>query len=346
MAELSSDGSSPARRAADWLAGLMAPDGSLRGAGSINDYYKAVVGLAAAGRHNASERMFNYVVRRYLRDDGDLDGTGCAWFDQFRTYPHAWLLMAAVVRARFDLVRLWARFLERFQDPDNGGFYGTLEHQRRRGEQEMMTTGVAAIALLWAGRVEAALRAGHWLRRLHDAQPDLSRGLYFVWNRQTGLVTDFPEAKALEYRIDAGKTGQWYFQYGIAAALGSGLFGVTGDRAWLDLGRKYLDATKHCREDVFRQGTSGKIGWGAAWMYRMTHDPADRAVAEAVHANLRAAQHPDGWWSVENIYSRDWSSCPTPQIDVTGEFAALLSWIETALVPEASSSKTVSPAPD
>lgn len=321
---------SPGRRAADWLVQLMQPDGSLRGAQSLNDYYKAVVGLAAAGRQNESERMLNYVVKRYLRDDGDLDGAGCVWFDQFRIYMHAWLLMAAVVRARFDLVRLWADFLERFQDPDNGGFYGTLEDQRQRGEQELMTTGVVAISLLWAGRTGRALRAGEWFRRLLDSQPDLKRGLYFVWDRQSGLVTKFPETKAVEYHIDAGRMRQWYFQYGIGAALSAGLFGVTGDRAWLQLGRKFLDAAGHCQADVFRQGTSGKIGWGAAWMYRMTGDPADRAIAQAVHDNLRDAQHPDGWWSVDNIYSRDWSANPAAQIDVTGEFAALLSWMENA----------------
>lgn len=322
---------SPARRAAHWLVHLLAPDGSLRGGQSINDYYKAVIGLAAAGCHHESERMLNYVVQRFLRDDGDLDGRGCAWFDQFSIYPHAWLLMAAVARARFDLVRLWADFLERHQDPDNGGFYGTPASLRQRGEQELMTTGVVAIALLWAGRMASALRAGAWIRRLYEAQPDLARGLYFVWHRRTGLVTEFPADKAVEYWIDASRKEQWYFQYGVGAALSASLYGATGDHTWLKLGRQYLDATAHCRDDVFRQGTSGKIGWGAAWMYRMTRDPADRKIAIAVHDNLRAAQHADGWWSVQNIYSRDWSDRPEPQIDVTGEFAALMSWMENAV---------------
>jgi hypothetical protein len=232
--EKSLDGgkASSAQRAAEWLAGRMQADGSLRGAQSINDYYKAVLGLAVAGRQNESERMLNYVTGRFLRADGDLDGANCAWFEQFRIYPHAWLLMASVARARFDLVRRWADFLERFQDRENGGFCDdpstSLANQYRRGEQELMSSGVAAIALLWAGRAEAALRAGRWLRRLFEAQPDLSRGLYFVWDRRAGLVTEFPASRAVEYFVDASQTGQWYFQYGIGAALGAGLFGATG----------------------------------------------------------------------------------------------------------------------
>jgi hypothetical protein len=82
---------------------------------------------------------------------------------------------------------------------------------------------------------------------------------------------------------------------------------------------------------VFRQGTSGKIGWGAAWQYRLTHDPADRAIVQTVYANLSAAQHAEGWWSVQNIYSHDWSENPSPQLDITGEFTALMGWMENAL---------------
>lgn len=332
MSNTAGNPQSTATRAGAWLSSLMQPDGSLRGATSINDYYKAVVGLAAAGYQNESERMLDYVAARFLKPDGDLDGTGCVWWDQFRVYPHAWLLMAAVVRSRFDLVRQWADFLEGFQDPDNGGFYGTLKDRENRAEQEFMTTGVVAIALLWAGRTKAALRTGEWLRRIFEAQPDLSRGFYFVWNRQSGLVTQFPAEKNVEYWINCSQTAQWYFQYGIGAALSSGLFGATGDRSWLELGRKFLDATKYCREDVFRQGTSGKIGWGSAWMYRVTKDPADREICEKVYANLRDVQHAEGWWTGQNIYSRDWSNQPAAQVDITGEFAALTSWMENALL--------------
>jgi hypothetical protein len=323
---------SPAQRGADWLVGLMQPDGSLRGATSINDYYKAVTGLAVAGRPREAERMLNYLGRRFLTEEGDLDGAGCPWFDQFRIYPHAWVLMAAVIQARFDLVRKLVHFLQRFQDPKTGGFFGSTDAYQRQSEQEFMTTGVVALALLWAGHTEAALRTGTWMRRLLDAQEDVTQGLAFVWNRQTAeLVTEFPAEKAVEYRINARQTAQWYFQFGIAAALAASLAGATGDGSWLDLGHAYLRASKHCREDVYLQGTSGKIGWGAAWMYRLTGDPADRAIAEAVYNNLSAAQHADGWWNGSNIYSKDWSSKPAPGIDVTGEFIALLGWIENAL---------------
>ncbi len=319
-----------AQRAGKWLVSLLNSDGSLCGANSIDAYYKAVVGLAAAGYQNESERMLDYVAQRFLKSDGDLDGAGCVWFDKHRTYPHSWLLMASVVRARFDIARRLANFLETFHEPTNGGFYATEEQLRVRGRQEMMATGVAAIAMLWAGRLEFAERTGKWFRMVYQSQPDISRGLYFVWDNRSGLVTTFAAEQATEHHVDSRQMAQWYFQYGIAAALAASLYGATGNSEWLELGQDYLKATQHCREDVFRQGTSGKIGWGAAWMYRMTGDLQYRRIAQSVYTNLRETQHEQGWWSVLNIYSRDWTTVPEPQVSVTGEFAALMSWMENA----------------
>lgn len=192
------------RRGADWIIDQMEPDGSIRGATSINDYYKTVVGLAAAGRPHEADLMLDYVVQRFLQRDGDLDGSGCPFFDRYRIYAHAWVLMAGVLRARFDVIHPIVEFLAQFQDEETGGFYGSKPQFDRRGEQEMMTTGVVAIALLWAGRLDLALRTGQWMKRLFDAQPDLSQGLYCVWDRQQGLVTDFPSEDASMYLGIAG----------------------------------------------------------------------------------------------------------------------------------------------
>jgi len=140
---------SPSNRAADWLESQMNPDGSLRGATSINEYYKAVVALTCAGRHAAAERMFNHIVVRFLQKNGDLDGTGCPWYRSFRIYCHGWVAMAAIQLARFDISERILGFIEGFHDPGTGGFFGTLKDRDSRGEQEMMTTGVLAIAMLW-----------------------------------------------------------------------------------------------------------------------------------------------------------------------------------------------------
>lgn len=326
---------SPARRAADWLVGNMNPDGSLRGATSINEYYKTVFALAVAGQVAAADRMLEYVSRSFLKADGDLDGAGCEWFEQFRIYCHPWVAMAATVRGRFDIAERILRFLEPWHDDQAGGFYGTTEQREKRGEQEMMTTGIVAIAMLWAGQTEIASRAADWMKNVWDAQPNLSRGLYFVWHREKGLVTDFPAAAAKSYMVDTKALAQKYYQYGIPAAFLSSFAGISRDQRWLKLAQDYLHASRHCREDVFRRPQSGKLGWGAAWTYRLTHDPQDREIAYKVREGLAATQRSEGWWPQQNVYGGETPATLTPGLDLTGEFLAHLSWMESVLDSQA-----------
>jgi hypothetical protein len=313
------------------MAGLMKPDGSLRGAESINDYYKSAFGLAAAGLNSETDTMLDYINKTFLTADGDLIGDGCPWFDVFRIYPHTWILMAAILRARFDIAERIAGFLDAFQDPSTGGYYGTLPAREKEGQQEMMTTGLSGIAMLWAGRREAALKTGQWMKNVMDAQPDITEGLDFVWHHDKGLVTEFPEEERKSYRVNPQEPGQRYYNYGIPAAFLTCLHGQTGDRQWLDLAGRYLHATEHCRDDFHRSPQSGKVGWGAAWLYRITGDPAARAIVERVYGHLASVQHAEGWWDAMNVYEQSAETSPEPGIDITGEFMAHLSWMESVL---------------
>ena len=124
---------------------------------------------------------------------------------------------------------------------------------------------------------------------------------------------------------------QRYYQYGIAAAFLTSLHAATGEQEWLKLSQRFLEATRYCAEDVYRQPQSGKIGWGAAWTYRLTRDPRDRGIAEAVQEGLLALQSERGWWSVLNVYDYDMTKSPEPSADITGEFVAHLGNIELSL---------------
>jgi hypothetical protein len=121
------------------------------------------------------------------------------------------------------------------------------------------------------------------------------------------------------FRVDASQPRQWYFQYGISAALLADFARVTGESRWLDLARSYLNASAHCHEDRYSTPQSGKIGWGAAWT-------GEAALVDAVAAGLGALQGGDGSWNGEGVYDAH----PKPdnavaRIDVTSEFVALLS---------------------
>lgn len=308
---------SSAARGAEWIISLLQPDGSLSSATSLGDYYKAPFALASSGHNRECDRILDYVTRSYLREDGDLDGKGLKWFETFRIYPHCWLTIASQMRGRFELAHPLLRFILTHFDERNGGFFATTQGRiDRKGQQEVMSTSLAGLACLWAGRVAIAERTGRWLENLFRAQPDLSQGLYHVWESEHGLVVKFPEEQAKSFLVDSKKLQQWYFQYGITAAFLSSLFAATGERKWLHLARELLHASRHCREDVYRCPTSGKIGWGAAWTYRLSHEADDRKIAERVAAALTSLQHPDGSWGAQS----DQEGESGDRIDETSEF--------------------------
>lgn len=310
-----------AQRGAAWLRALLQDDGSFHGATALDCYYKAPCALAFSGFPDDAARVLNYVAGRYLLSGGDLDGTGVAWYDRFRIYPHAWLLWAAVELRHAEFAQALSEFLSSRQNSETGGFRADAN-----GTEEIMTTSLTGLAILRAGRREAALAAGAWLRRVLEAQPDLTRGLLHVWRPGSGL--DEGDG-SVWFRVDASQPRQWYFQYGISAALLADLTRVTGDRTWLTLAAQYLRASEHCHTDRYSTPQSGKIGWGAAWTGALSGDAAHHALAATVVDGLAALQGADGSWNGEGVYDAQ----PAPEtavarLDVTAEFVALLSMMD------------------
>lgn len=312
-----------ARRGARWLLGLLEADGSLRGATALDAYYKGPCALAFAGYREEARRLLDFAERRFLRPGGDLDGTGVAWYERFRIYPHAWLLWGAAELGRKAMAESLAGFLAGQRNPETGGFRADAD-----GTEEIMTTSLAGLAMLRAGRVEFARDAGAWLERVLEAQPDLRRGLTHVWKPGAGLNEG---DGSVWFRVNASEPRQWYFQYGISAALLADLARVTGEARWLDPARRYLHASAHCHEDRYRTPQSGKIGWGAAWTQALSRRPEDAALVDAVIEGLAALQGGDGSWNAEGVYdAQPAADNAAGRIDVTSEFVALLSMMESA----------------
>lgn len=308
---------------ADWLRAFVRPDGSLRGATALDCYYKVPRALDCSGHRADAARVLDFVARRFLSPTGDLDGAGVSWYERFRIYPHAWLLWGAVELDRPRMASALGAFLETRWNSESGGFSADAQ-----GTEEIMTTSLAGLALLRFGRHHLAECAGRWLERVLEAQPDLRRGLIHVWRPGVGLDEG---DSTVWFRVDASQPRQWYFQYGIGAALLAALARETGDARWLALAQRYLHASAHCHEDRYRTPQSGKIGWGAAWTYALSRDPRDAALIATVVEGLTALQGGDGSWNGEGVYDAQ----PAPEsavarLDVTAEFVALLSMMGAA----------------
>lgn len=296
---------------------LLQADGSLQGGNDLRAYYKTPFALASTGHVAEAERVLDHIATRYLKANGDLDGTGVPWFGIYRTYQHSWLCCAAMMRGRFELAWPLSNFIAGYHDTHSGGFFA----DEKRSTQEIMTTSMAGLACLWAGRLDIATAAGRWLGNLFAAQPDLRRGLYTAW--RGGLVTGYKADEAAGCLVDAAKPRQWYFQYGISAALLSSLAARTGEQKWLKLARDFLDASRYCADDRYRTPQSGKIGWGAAWTYRLSQNPGDAELARQVCEGLCAMQNRDGSWLATGAYGVERADASSEVIDVTAEFVSL-----------------------
>ena len=94
------------------------------------------------------------------------------------------------------------------------------EHGRDQatGEQELFPTCQAGMALLLVGQIETARKAGEWLKRLWELQPDVAHQLYHVYSPAKGLVTDYTSDQEALYLTKKDEPWQHHFNGGIAAA--------------------------------------------------------------------------------------------------------------------------------
>jgi hypothetical protein len=302
-----------ANRGAAWLKALLDPaTGALRGGTDLRAYYKTPCAFHNNGLFAEADLVLDHLERRYLRESGDLDGEGVPWFSIYRTYPHSWICFAAALRERHALAQQLAGFIVSWHNPASGGFYAG----EARDLEEIMTTSMAGIALLHAGRIDIAEAAGAWLRNLWRQQPDLvQQGLYTAC-RNGVLITEYAEAEAAGFLVDVRKSRQWYFQYGIAAALLTSLAKVTGKQEWRTLADGFLSASSHAAEDRYKTPQSGKISWGAAWA-------GDAVLSATVAEGLCALQNGDGSWLATGVYGGETAEADSVTIDVTAEFTTL-----------------------
>jgi hypothetical protein len=317
-----SQAAAAAERGAAWLLQHLEPDGSLRGGPSLAAYYKGPCALAWSGHRAEAVRILAFVRAKFALPDGDLDGAGVPWLPTFRIYPHAWLAVGALELGDYDFALALTHWIERSYNPKSGGFLA-----REDGAEEIMTTSMAGLACLRAGRTEIASRVAVWLARVFAAQPDLTRGLDHVWMHGLGLIEG---DGSVMYRVDASKPRQWYFQYGLSAAFLADYARVSGDMEALDLARQYLRASRHCHSDVYQTPQSGKIGWGAAWVWDQTRDPEELALVDAVVEGLCALQCGDGSWNPDGVYEAKPEGPAESRFDVTAEFVALLAQMKRA----------------
>jgi hypothetical protein len=319
------------RRGTDWLLGLTNPDGSI---GPVHErlfYYRVPWTFALMGENVAAGRLLDWISRHMFTPEGALEGISPqgAYEERYGSYPLACFLVGAVLMQRLDLVYRGTRHLLTWQDPESGGFYNNRVDRTASGEQELFPACQAGMTLLLTGQIEAARRAGLWVKRLWELQPDVEHKLYHVYCPAKGLVTDFDPGKEAVYVTRKDQPWQYHYNGGISAAFLTQLAMATAEESWLDLARQAQEFSMTTDVCQFQSMQVCKSGWGSGLLYLTTREERYRDWTVRLGDWFVDHQFEDGHW--EN--TRYWVPEPTlsMNIEITAEFVMHVANLITAL---------------
>ena len=308
------------RRGTDWLLLHMREDGAIGPAEERLFYYRVPWTFALMGETGAAHRCLDWIHQYMFSNDGVFEGISPqgTFEDRYGSYPLACLLVGASSLRRHDIVYPGARALRRWQDEETGGVFNSLKDTTDTGEQVLFPTAQFGMSMILTGRLDAAIRAGEWMQRLWDLQPDVEHRLYHVFNRSQGLITDVAPGQEALYITRKDEPWQHHFNGGIAAAFLTKLFMATGETAWLELARQYQSFSMTTDFCQFQSMQTCKSGWGAGLLYTVTREPAYHDWTIRLGDWFFSHQFADGHW--ENTHY--WNPDPTlaDNIEITTEF--------------------------
>jgi hypothetical protein len=308
------------RKGTDWLLSFANPDGSIGPVQKRLFYYRVPWTLALMGEITAASRKLDWIKQHMFSAEGAFEGVSPQdVFDAlYGSYPLACLIVGAALLRRFDITYPGLKRLLTWQNPESGGFYNDYCDRSDTGEQALFPTCQAGMTLILGGDVGAARKAGQWMKRLWELQPDPEHKLYEFYTQTQGLVTGYEPDQAALYVTEKDDPWQHHYNGGIAAAFLTKLYMATGEDEWLDLARAYQEFSMTTDECQFQSMQTCKSGWGAGLLYLVTREGSYRDWTVRMGDWFVEHQYDDGHW--EN--TKYWTPNPTDDIniEITAEF--------------------------
>ena len=282
-----------AARTLDWAGGLLAENGSFRGAkGEVDAYYFGPLG----GRVRESRLVSRYIEREFFRN-GDLNDPADEGLRSAANFRNAWLCVGAQRSGEYGLSYPAADQLEGCQNPALGGVAVYRMDNPEEQIMDMGTTAAATVAFLAAGRFKAARRAGDFLAgTLVEKQPEAGRRILLRTDPEGQWMAEFPEGEAGRYEIRVGEAGQVYWFLGNAMAALGQLYLASGKGRYLEAGRTVFGWAEACEPGAFEDLTAAKVGWGSSVLYVATGEKKFAEAAARVGEMLVRTQLPEGVW--------------------------------------------------
>ena len=322
------------RRGVEFLLKHIRDDGSVDDAVAPRvTWYRFPWALEVSGETAAAFRVLAWIEAVGLGPNGQFHG-GFSWDAvanrTTNTYPETILAYGAWLLRRPDIARRTMDFVLPHQDPATGGIWMTRERLGPDGPQLLFPTAQFGMSAVLTGHLDAARRAGEWMTRLWDAQPELPDHLYTIWTSSSGLMTEFPPDIDPRHVVnDSRLERQLHYNGGIAAAFLSHLFMATGEQLWLDYARKYQRFSMESCDEQFLTKQVCKSAWGSGLLYLATGDETYIPWIEKMGLWFANGQDADGGWSNTPYIE------PNPplrhRLETTAEFVVHLDTVIAAL---------------
>ncbi len=287
----------------------------------VSAHYKAPYLYAATGERFGAARHLRLIVDRYLQADGDFrtgpDDPG--WPQEppgpgnRYVYTDSWLVKGLQGMEFYGPARKGLAFLQRFQDPDVGGFRSRFDVVPAKVNEQYLdasSTSVAGLALLACGKIEDAARAAEFVVRVLDVQPDPKQYYFTSWDAGPGLMTDVfgdEELGALRGRKqfcvsavdDASREQTWMI--GLAMTFLAKAYNATGEDRLIRGARHLFDFFHRMDGGRWTNLASCKVMWGSSELYRITGEKAYGETAGRILEHFGASQYDWGGW-VHNLW--------------------------------------------
>ena len=291
-------------RVGDWFTSILEPSGKIRDEPDLLPYYHSLGLLAATGHAAEAQRTAKWIKTEAFAPDGDFRHNGCKGAiiapHMMWNYLNGWLTWGLARLGRFDVSEPAARYLETFQDEITGGFLTAADPDKDftpvPGAVDVGSTCSVSLAMIYTGRWPAAVRAGEFLTRVLDQQPQPQEAFYTRFRSDGQPITDFPDDQATVSVIRFNQRIQAYWFLGFAARILALVHRATGREEFLKAAFRYVDVFNQCHEDRWEYFANDKMGWAAAALYQITGDPEFRQLVGRIYNPIVERQDADGTW--------------------------------------------------
>jgi hypothetical protein len=286
-------------RTAKWAIGLLGPEGFRGCEREVLGVYKAPMALFASGHADQAARVLRAIEQQFFLDGDFHADTGVPHPPSGRSYRNAWLAWGSHVLGAYHLSQPAYDRLQAAQHAHHGGSPDNDTAEPARRVYPAGGTAKVANALLAAGRLDAAVRAGRFLQKLFDSQSADATRIFLITDANGNMLD--PELLGIQQGVEnfvfeLRKPHQICWIFGLTLRVYARLYRATGDKSWLTSAEHLHHWITRADPSLYATVTNGKMAWGAAEMASVTGKPEWRQLAQRVGQWMRDQQGEDGVW--------------------------------------------------